>query len=94
MRLVGATPWVIRRPFVGRSIRMGLEAALLTLLVLAGVVYYVQYSLHIVLFPMTWQNVGVVVLVVLLSGLLLTLLASLVATGRYVRMDVEKMYEI
>jgi len=71
-----------------------LEAALLTLLVLAGVVYYVQYSLHIVLFPMTWQNVGVVVLVVLLSGLLLTLLASLVATGRYVRMDVEKMYEI
>ena len=94
MRLVGATPWVIRRPFVRRSIRMGLEAALLTLLVLAGVVYYVQYSLHIVLFPMTWQNVGVVVLVVLLSGLLLTLLASLVATGRYVRMDVEKMYEI
>ena len=94
MRLVGATPWVIRRPFVGRSVRMGLEAALLTLLALVGVYYYVAESLHITLFPLTKENVGIIVLSVLLSGLIITYFASLVATGRYVRMKVEKMYEI
>ncbi|MCR4664000.1 MAG: permease-like cell division protein FtsX [Paludibacteraceae bacterium] len=94
MRLVGATSWVIRRPFIGRSMRMGLEAAVLTVLVLAGVYYYVMQSLHVTIFPPTLENIGIVVLTVLLSGLIITFLASLVATGRYVRMKVEKMYEI
>ncbi len=94
MRLVGATPWVIRAPFVRRSVRMGLEAGLLTLVVMAAVGYYIQHSLHLLLFPPTWQNFAIVAGVVLLSGLMITLLASLIATGRYVRMNIEKMYEI
>ena len=94
MRLVGATSWVIRRPFVARSVRMGLEAALLTIVALASIYYYVYRSLHITIFPPTTENIAVVALTVLLSGLLITFIASLVATGRYVRMKVEKMYEI
>lgn len=94
MRLVGAKSRVIRRPFIARSVRMGLEAALLTLAALAGVYYYVQHSLHVSLFPLTCENIGVIVLSVLLSGLILTWFASLAATGKYVRMKVEKMYEI
>ena len=94
MRLVGATPWVIRAPFVRRSVRMGLESGVLTLLVMAAVGYYIRQSLHLTLFPDTWQNYGIIVAVVLCSGILITLLASLIATGRYVRMKVETMYEI
>ncbi len=94
MRLVGAKSRVIRRPFIARSMRMGLEAALLTLVALVGVYYYVLQSLHVSLFPLTWENIAVIVLSVLLSGLIITYFASLVATGRYVRMKEEKMYEI
>jgi cell division transport system permease protein len=94
MRLVGAKSWVIRRPFVARSMRMGFEASLLTIIALVAVYYYVRQSLHISLFPLTVENIAIVVLAVLLSGLLITYFASLVATGRYVRMKVEKMYEI
>ena len=94
MRLVGATPRVIRAPFIRRSMRVGLEAGLLTLVMLGAIYYYLQYRLHIVLFPPTWENLCVVAGVVLLSGLLITLLASLMATGRYVRMNIERMYEI
>ena len=32
MRLVGATPWVIKWPFVRRNLRMGIEAALVALI--------------------------------------------------------------
>lgn len=94
MTLVGATSWVIRRPFVRRNMGMGFVAGLLALAVLSAVVYYVDIRMGIMLFPLTWQNIAFVSVVVLVSGLLITLFASLIATGRYIRMDNNSLYEI
>ena len=94
MRLVGATPWVIKRPFVARSLRMGLWSALMAMALLAGLFYYVQYSMHIVLMPITWQNVAIIAGIVLVTGEVLTLIGSLIAVNRYIRMDTERMYAI
>ena len=94
MTLVGATSWMTRKPFVFRSMFMGLLAALVALTILSGVVYYVEYRMGIMLFPLTWQNIAFVSLVVVGAGLLITLLASLIATGRYIRMDNNSLYEI
>lgn len=94
MTLVGATPWVTRRPFVLRNMLMGFLAAIAALAVLAGVIYYVRQELGIVLFPPTMINCGFIAVVVLGSGLLITLCASLIATGRYIRMDNNSLYEI
>jgi cell division transport system permease protein len=94
MRLVGATPWVIKWPFIGRNIRVGIEAGLLALLMLAATYYYCQSRLGIVLFPLIWQNVAFITATVLLTGMLITFIASLIATNRYIRMKINKMYEI
>jgi len=94
MRLVGATPWVIKWPLLRRNIRMGLEAGILALCMLAATYYYVQTRLGIVLFPLIWQNIAFVVAIVLTTGLLITFLASWIATNRYIRMKISKMYEI
>ncbi len=94
MTLVGATSWVIRRPFVLRNMLMGLIAGLVALAVLSGVIYYVDFQLGVLLFPLTWQNITFVSAVVLCSGLLITLFASLIATGKYIRMDNNSLYEI
>ncbi|MBQ2519717.1 MAG: permease-like cell division protein FtsX [Paludibacteraceae bacterium] len=94
MTLVGATSWVTRRPFVLRNMLMGLISGIVALAVLSGVVYYVDFKLGVLLFPLTWQNITFVSAVVLCSGLLITLLASLIATGRYIRMDNNSLYEI
>lgn len=94
MRLVGATPWVIKWPFIRRNIRMGIEAGLLALLLLAATYYYCQTRLGIVLFPLIWQNISFVAVTVLLTGIIITFFASLVATNRYIRMKINKMYEI
>lgn len=94
MRLVGATPWVIKWPFIGRNIRVGIEAGLLALLMLAATYYYCQSRLGIVLFPLIWQNVAFIAVTVLTTGLIITFIASLVATNRYIRMKINKMYEI
>lgn len=94
MTLVGATSWVTRRPFVRRNMLMGFLSGVVALLVLSGVVYYVNEKLGVLLFPLTWQNIAFVAVVVLASGLLITLFASLIATGRYIRMDNNSLYEI
>lgn len=94
MTLVGATSWVTRRPFVLRNMLMGFVSSLVALGVLSGLVYYVNVHLGLFLFPMTWYNISFVSVVVIVSGLLITLLASLIATGRYIRMDNNSLYEI
>lgn len=94
MTLVGATSWVTRRPFVLRNMAMGFISGLVALVILSGMVYYVNSRIGIMLFPLTWQNIVFVSLVVLCSGILITLLASLIATGRYIRMDNNSLYEI
>jgi len=94
MTLVGATSWVTRRPFVLRNMLMGFVSGLVALAVLSGVVYYVETRLGVMLFPLTWTNIAFVSAVVLCSGLLITLFASLIATGRYIRMDNNTLYEI
>jgi len=94
MTLVGATSWVTRRPFVLRNMLMGFISGIVALAILSGVVYYVDFKLGVLLFPLTWQNITFVSALVLASGLLITLFASLIATGKYIRMDNNSLYEI
>ena len=94
MRLVGATPWVIKWPFIRRNIFMGLEAAILACGMLALAYYYCVNRLGIMLFALNTQNIVFLVSVVVLSGLTITFLASLAATNRYIRMKTNKLYEI
>lgn len=94
MTLVGATSWVTRRPFVLRNMLMGFIAGMVALAILSGMVYYVDFRMGFMLFALTWQNIAFVSAIVLCSGLLITLLASLIATGRYIRMDNNSLYEI
>jgi len=94
MTLVGATSWVTRRPFVLKNMLVGLIAGIAALVLLSGMVYYVQIEMNMMLFPITWQNIALVAGIVLGSGLIITLFASLIATGRYIRMDNNSLYEI
>lgn len=94
MALVGATSWHIRRPFMLRSMCMGAEAAIVSFLILLGAVYYIREQMGVVLFPLNWQYITLLVSVLLVIGMLITLIASSVATGKYIRMKTDKIYEI
>ena len=94
MTLVGATGWHIRAPFVGKNVLMGFITGLLALGTIAAGCYYLIYKMEIILFPLNTMNIALVAGVVLGSGILLTLVASLIATGRYIRMNSDTMYEI
>ena len=94
MTLVGATGWHIKAPFVGKNVLMGFTASICALGILALGVLYLRDKMDIILFPLNANNILTVSAVVIGCGLLLTLLASLIATGRYIRMSTDTMYEI
>lgn len=94
MRLVGATPWIIKWPFIRRNLLMGIEAAIVACIFLAGVYYYVVSRLGILLFPLTQSNIILLVGVIIMCSLLITFFASWIATSMYIRMKTNKLYEI
>ena len=94
MRLVGATPWVIKWPFIRRNMLMGIEAACVALLMLVATYYYFVNRLGIRLFALTEQNIAIIIVAVVFVGWFITFFASLAATNRYIRMKTSKMYEI
>ena len=94
MRLVGARSWTIKRPIIGRSIRMGIVAAIIALLLLAVAWYYCKSQLGIVILIPTWQNIAIVAGSVFLCAIILTWLAASFAAGRYIRMRTNDLYYI
>lgn len=94
MRLVGATPWVIKWPFIRRNMLMGLQASTIASLILACAYYYSFNRLGVSLFPLTITNISMLLAIVFASGLIITFFASLAATNRYIRMKTNNLYEI
>ncbi len=94
MKLVGATPWFIRRPYIGSSMLNGLAASFISILLLGGVVYFVHYQFGMpgsIIQPFTACIVGSIVIVL---GITLTAISSYFSVGRYLRMNINDMYFI
>jgi len=94
MKLVGATPWFIRRPYIGSSMLNGLVASFIAIVFLSGVVYFVQYEFGMpgsIIQPLTAIIVSAIVIVL---GVTLTAVSSYFSVGRYLRMNINDMYFI
>jgi cell division transport system permease protein len=92
MKLVGATWWFIRWPYIKQGMLNGLVASLLSLLYLAATIYYVQYEFGITGMVIPFGTAAMVSVIILFLGVALTGISSYLAVGRYLRMDTNNMY--
>jgi len=92
MKLVGATSWFIRKPYVKRSILSGFIAAILAIVYLAALVYYAQNNLGLEELKISTQTAAIVSGIIVLTGILITGLSSYLSIGRYVKMSTNDMY--
>ncbi len=94
MKLTGASWSFIRRPFVRRSVGMGVVSALLAdALLWVGAQRLLQWEPELSA-VVTAEVMLLVSLAVLLSGVLLTWFCALFSVGRYLRMKACEMYYI
>ena len=94
MQLVGATPWIIKGPIVRRTIGLGMVAALLALLMIAGILYGAHEHLGIWLIPLTWQNLVFLGGAVVVAAFVITFFSAVFAVNRYIRMKTSELYYV
>ncbi|WP_455627661.1 cell division protein FtsX [Parabacteroides chinchillae] len=94
MKLVGATPGFIRRPFVRYNVVSGIFASILAILMLTGALYYLQNELKGFIQILDVQSLLIVYAAVLGLGILLSVVATIFAVNKYLRMGVDKLYYI
>lgn len=94
MRLVGATPGFIRRPFVMQNLWNGLVAAFIALALLVWGAYYVVSLYPVMGEMMTWQNGAILAGMVVFFGMIISVWSAVVTVNKYMRMDMNKLYRI
>lgn len=92
MKLVGATSWFIRKPYVIKGIVNGIIASAISLLLLTLVVFYVQYEFGISGFALQPGSAIMVVLIVLFSGIALSALSAYLSVGKYLNTKTNDLY--
>lgn len=94
MKLVGATPGFIRRPFVYYNMVSGVIASLLAIGMLSGFLYYLQSELTGFIQILDMKTLLVVFVLVLILGILLPAVATIIAVNKYLRMNIDRLYYI
>lgn len=92
MQMVGATKKFIRQPFVWKSVRLGIIGAVVAMIGMGLVLYYLNQS-----FPQL-QLLGdpvllaVLFLFILLMGIIITWISTFIATQRFLNLRTDDLY--
>lgn len=92
MKLVGATKGFIRGPFLLRSAFMGLFAAMLAILMLLGILFFIRAQ-FVQLFEIFRLDLLLVVIgVVIAAGVVICVLSTWIVVGRLVSLGKDELY--
>ena len=92
MQMVGATKSFIRKPFVMRSIKLGMIGAGLAIIALIGLLVYLETSFPDLGILDDKLLIGFVLLAVFGIGVLITLLSTYFATQRFLNLRTDDLY--
>lgn len=92
MQMVGATKSFIRKPFIFKSIKLGLISAFIAIIALLSVFYYID-----VVFPsfnifQDYLLIGFVILEILFLGIFIPCISTFIATQNYLNLKTDFLY--
>lgn len=93
MRLVGATPGFIRRPFIISNLIQGVVAGMIASGLLGALIWWGK-SWDSALEPLLpWEATAVIFVGIVVIGMAICSLAAFFATNRYLRADYDEMFD-
>lgn len=92
MQMVGATKGFIRRPFIWKSIKLGLVGAVVALIGMAAVLYYIDKSFPELNLLKDEMILGALFLAVFLLGILISWFSTFFATQRFLNLKTDELY--
>jgi cell division transport system permease protein len=94
MKLVGASWGFIRRPFMKQGLVVGIIAALLAIAVLGACVYGLYYYEPNMMVVITWRELVITAVAVLLFGIIITSVSAYISVNRFLKMTPGELYKI
>ena len=92
MQMVGATKKFIRRPFIWRSIRLGIIGSLMAITGMAIVLYNVNISFPEFQLIQNKVSIGLLFASIFLTGILIAWWSTFFATQRFLNLKTEQLY--
>ena len=92
MQMVGATKSFIRKPFIWRSIKLGMIGAGLAILALIGTLYYINTNYPNLNILEEEAMTAAVLVGVLVVGIIITWLSTFFATQRFLNLRTDDLY--
>ena len=92
MQMVGATKKFIRRPFIWRSIRLGILGSFLALIGMGIVLYYVDKSFPEFELIQNQVAIGALFVSIFFIGILITWWSTFFATQRFLNLKTDQLY--
>lgn len=92
MQMVGATKRFIRKPFIWRSIRLGLIGSMVAVIGLIGVAYYLNKNLPELSLLDDQITFASLCLGVLVLGVIITWVSTFFATQRFLNLKTDELY--
>ena len=92
MQMVGATKHFIRKPFIWRSVKLGIIGAILALIGLAAIIYY--FNNYFPEFGLIEDRVELSILfgTILFIGVIITWFSTFFATQRFLNLRTDELY--
>ena len=94
MKLVGASWAFIRKPFMRQALLVGVIAAIVAIAALGGLVYGLYYYEPNILTVLTWRELTITGVAVLLFGIIITATCSYISVNKFLRMSAGELYKI
>ena len=94
MKLVGASWSFIRKPFMRQALAAGVIAAVLAIVVLGAGVYALYTFEPNILNIITWRELTITAVAVLLFGLIITFICSWISVNKFLKMTAGDLYRI
>lgn len=92
MQMVGATKSFIRKPFLWQNIKLGMLGALIALLSIAGVIYYVNTNFQDLGLLEDPYILAILLVGVFLLGIIISFLSTYFATQRFLNLRTDELY--
>jgi len=92
MQMVGATKRFIRKPFVWKSVKLGILGAVIALLGMAAVLYYADQTFPQLALLSDPLLLSVLFGVIFLLGILITWFSTFLATQRFLNLRTDELY--
>lgn len=92
MQMVGATKRFIRKPFIWRSVRLGMVGAILALIGMGVVLYYANRSFPELSLLEDKLILGALFVFIFVLGALITWISTFVATQRFLNLRTDELY--